>query len=1323
MSGRGLTKMSQPLIPPLKLTPFNIGEFAFHLSSNSPSSSHSSRQPPSGIGINPRSSTDSSTVRLALQNNHDTHIRSSADRNDSGDDNSIFQLHPTSERCNSQHENNPSLLQTQDQWRPAFLKRRTIYGFVAALAFLITILEAIFIISEKRHGLDSSSVSLHYIWTYGPTAIFTCFGAVWACVDYEAKAIAPWLRPRETRGSIGEPLFLDYLSMFSPLVPLRALRNRDLLVAACTTVSHLFKILTILGPSLIMLMQVNVDTPAALQTHFVDDTSRLSDVGLMPLYNILGFAQYELPWPDGSSENFAYQSVVPPPEGATGLRAVVDGLSFGMNCQVATLDAVSLHQSENSYSTFAEATLSLNISSSGCSLAFSTEFLWMFQNPGAKNPAGNITIGRLFNGQCEEELSTGDESWRLAFVIGKMNYTATNNSNIFNYSLGDSDFQQLVCKPSYNISDIEIVQQDTSTPPHISLVKDPRNRTLEHVHAWDLAGAIVDLYNATKSFSSDSISEFTTVASTIANFHFQDNPNMDLDRITTIILGLSNSSFPDEASYFDANLLEPALTSYFRMHGILLSHDALMDFWIDDNTGAFQVPQQRLVVKVLSCQLMVGLCVVSACILLAVLKVLPRELSFAGDPGTILGTAVLSGPVMLRFPSNLGAANLARLREILLSDTCTSPRPRRDTSSETPLDKSSIKFHQPISLHPVSRLLIAFITAGAVALLEALLQQSAQHNGIGPVYDRVYLHYLWTILPTIVLSLIGLYFSSVDWELRTLIPFDALRRGSAPAKTLLNPGLLGKLYPQAIHAELRTRNFSSAFTSTASLVASLLAIAAGSLFVEMSVPVTVATNLRVVDAFSLPDMYNDSYKYNSGPQSVISSLVLESNLSYPPHIYEGLAFPTLIWEDQEVFLGNTNITSVKMTAVVPAMRSRLNCYKYSQSDISATFLRGFDPDAYLTSHYGSSSAWGGTFGPAGDRIVVNITGEFCSQELAIPQLSATAVFYVGAEAPAQGIFGASITANNILFSACSGFLYLWGNFNSSDQGSAVISASAVHCNLSMETVETDTVFSGPELEIDITRAPSPREDTVQVVLPEEKASRDAGFASLLFYTNLVSLPTWPAKTGRPTFLDPIFSLLTSSRYAIPADYMADAQKEDEVVSAIQLHHNIIMAQAISQTARVSLPSNTTTVTHLRSTDPGGFTSHGNNATNSDNSSIIQATITDYSDAPKCVQMDATATRVLEALLGAVLGLSLLGWALMPRTAILPRPATSIVGTLALIADGNLLGTREGDTGTLAVEIREDQLLMLGWGPPGEKEKDYEQRRFGIWAMPRIFFDD
>lgn len=78
-------------------------------------------------------------------------------------------------------------------WRPLFLRRSVLACFFLVFATILVALSILRWVSKKNQGLCSVRGGDHYLWTYGPVAIFLVLRALWYQVDYAARRAMPWL--------------------------------------------------------------------------------------------------------------------------------------------------------------------------------------------------------------------------------------------------------------------------------------------------------------------------------------------------------------------------------------------------------------------------------------------------------------------------------------------------------------------------------------------------------------------------------------------------------------------------------------------------------------------------------------------------------------------------------------------------------------------------------------------------------------------------------------------------------------------------------------------------------------------------------------------------------------------------------------------------------------------------------------------------------------------------------------------------------------------------------------------------------------------------
>ncbi|KAH8901542.1 hypothetical protein GQ53DRAFT_815003 [Thozetella sp. PMI_491] len=140
-----------------------------------------------------------------------------------------------------------------------------------------------------------------------------------------------------------------------------------------------------------------------------------------------------------------------------------------------------------------------------------------------------------------------------------------------------------------------------------------------------------------------------------------------------------------------------------------------------------------------------------------------------------------------------------------------------------------------------------------IATIEALLHNSNQNSRLGNVTDDAYLHYLWTVIPATIMSLLGLYLGSLDNSTCSLAPYSATysaMKTAAPFSRSIGLSLLDISIPRALVREVQVRAYAEFAATLACFVVWLSAIFAGSLLSKDAVTLTYPTQLLAIS--SLP---------------------------------------------------------------------------------------------------------------------------------------------------------------------------------------------------------------------------------------------------------------------------------------------------------------------------------------------------------------------------------------------------------------------------------------------------------------------------------------
>ncbi|KAI1385478.1 uncharacterized protein F4822DRAFT_432330 [Hypoxylon trugodes] len=204
--------------------------------------------------------------------------------------------------------------------------------------------------------------------------------------------------------------------------------------------------------------------------------------------------------------------------------------------------------------------------------------------------------------------------------------------------------------------------------------------------------------------------------------------------------------------------------------------------------------------------------------------------------------------------------------------------------------------------------------------------------------------------------------------------------------------------------------------------------------------------------------------------------------------------------------------------------------------------------------------------------------------------------------------------------------YLWTLLSAT----ILISASALGCNDTLETVDVNMSFITPRLQLDQAHPPAPIESTSRPA-PAEITIFSTTYEIGVFMTNYLyaSLESIPPDSNITVF-DAFFEQLVTSRYAIPLSAMSDPTQVEVVRDAIIFQHGIIAAQWYNEHLRVNVSSDTS---------GSVFPSLSNLAEN--NTGFYTGTATNPYGRNRLMQ-DEASTRVIQALL--LITLILLYWA-------------------------------------------------------------------------------
>lgn len=1194
-------------------------------------------------------------------------------------------------------------------WRPLYLRRAVLLGFILVFILVIIAIESLLATSNQKNGIASNSVSLHYLWTYGPTAFLTGVAALWARTEYQSKLVAPWIRLSQGAVPASRTLQLDYVGQFPPSAIFSSLRNRDYTVTIALTVSIIIKILITLSTGLITLTLVHIhgDYPMILQDKFIDSDVNFSTTGNLPWHMMRGLSDWNMKLSDGISKDYAFQSIQTNLPDAAEIRATVDGMANSLDCQPAELGLLGASYVDRaSYvDNVYTALLNVSVTSPGCNVSLASF-------DGVYN--GSELFARFQSVQCDEV--TGDAGRRLLLLFGNLTYDYSHNitydtlnSSILPHTGTMNNSTQMLCLPTYTIGRVDVMRSGTRAA-NVEPVQGAPVRTLNSVNGWDFVDAQLSMAESGKKDNSDNPNFW---ARTI------DISKTSVDVDSYMEAALTNQLGPpvtQATTFYDRAVLQQTVTDFYQQFSAIIAKQSLMSPESVDIWGSATINEKRLMVRAWVAQWMVALA--AACIILAAGAVftVPTRGFLPCNPNSLTSLAFLfhhSYGLLAKFHS-AGAVDDENLTRFLASSTLQSGIVQHPVSSEvvyrvfdtgegkdedtSRLPQMSSKTLHPVALHPVCRALLCVAIIGLITALELLLRKSTLENGLGDITNDIYMHYTWTALPAFIFGLLSLAFSSMDFQIRSFAPYMTLKQYTTK-DVFTQLEFLDMTLPAAIYKEIKLKNPWALVSTTALLIAAFFSTLSASLFQELSVPVTLSTTLHAKQSFSL-----DGYLDIESTQRVaeISSLILESNLSFPQFTYNNLAFPELVLAPDLFTNANLNVSAVSISTIIPALHGKIDCRLYDSSKIHTNLVTnvsdcgGYDfcrIRPYLVRNV------------SGHALEMSMEGEEC---FSAPPNYNYAIWvkpntsYIGLM-PAYLNHRLCTGENCKSTQACSQKLFIWGKMDYSSEP-IIQHIAAMGCNGSVEAVDVETTFLGTDL--DIKNPPRSCEDTARNTTVE---SFDIGELIRYFAEFDVG----------PQDLDSFFTLLTTSPWAVPLAALGDPSANADVATAIHTQYGIIMAQAMAA-LRVSAEQSTATLPAPIA--PG----------DTDARPRYAATVTDPAGRRRVVQ-DPASTHVLAAMLAAALLLSIVGWVASPRADVLPRSPTSIVSGLALVAGGNLMGRVPPEAGAGTGWRSPEEMVAalggprsrfwIGWGllpdeegreSGGENEAGVSQ--FGIFVV-------
>ena len=1170
-------------------------------------------------------------------------------------------------------------------WVPKWLRRRVVSVFLGWFAVAIAAIGALTQYSNVNHGIAEPPSYLFYLWTFGPSAVFTIIAAVWERVNYQSMRLTPWMKLRQSPSVDIKILSLDYQSFLAaPAVLFCALRNHHYLVAFCTLISLLLRILVVLSTGLIFLHSTPLSTSvqAAVSDRISPEnlvsfvnTSVLSETALIQLEGI-AHAQGQPPFGFNPQGAFQIFEVAPGDGNDTTVSAVVAG--FWAEVQCVPADTNVLYSSANGNTD--GATVSTN--SSLCQRG------WEF-----RGPSGSL------NTQLQWYVYFGTGSDDDLWCGPGGNGIFAQGFYFFNQTGGLIKSVAAHCKPEYFSGKVEVTNRGGKT--QVKRLLSPAPTLLD----WDLTRITHDiLRNRDIKTHGTSTTNIYTLGKNAFEASTYDVTELPSPVRTGMKLGgRSDDSIPTLTEDLDPEALVMGLQNFYQQFTTLLVHSELRKPENATVSGVSVSSKVRLLVQSVISTVMVSiLAVIFIVTAISMLFLLPKPGATPANPETILGIGLCLRPSadLLQRLSGSATATLSQTKalvvgtysaysgmrsgqgEISSAASVQSGLLEQGIRSREPAKPATIvSWYNPFIMRLVPRALMSVLLVGLISALVALQRISSENTGIARVGDTTYLHFLWTSVPTLLMVGVGLFFSAVDSQIRSLSGFIFMRSGTSANVQQANTSYADQTAITALAAAVRARTWSVVVSTSAVLLVAALTIFSATLFTVLPVPAEETVLLQTEQWFSLVDQPEAQVGYTF---SAISTLEL-GTFDYPVGMYNNIIFPRLAANTNDTKLSGETATGGGMVTTnesespsdpavmarvrTPALRAGLECVLCPSercnvsSQMSGQITSSTDPvfiQANVTAINGAVLPWN-----MANCGFFYIQGNFFSlwdRE--------------------DGEFSLSILPGNRSTTACPTSSFVWGKVDYGDGlisgGLSIGNMAVMMCNDFLETIDVDVQLPLPSLQPDFRNTPP------QVV--EASASKVEEF-----------LPPVPSIAG--TQQRHLFVTLPSERYGqMPRSYVGEEKHNQAVMEAQMDWWKLAVASTLHSSG------------YWRNFGESAAPAANGTASSNNTKSIVREGLLD-STKPVPIEVaitDNTARRVvmnhaptyaLISLLAALLVLNLASLWLLPRK-LVPKAPGSILGMASLMADSNMFARypaaaehiREGE-----VERAFDGLVFkMGW---------------------------
>jgi hypothetical protein len=481
----------------------------------------------------------------------------------------------------------------------------------------------------------------------------------------------------------------------------------------------------------------------------------------------------------------------------------------------------------------------------------------------------------------------------------------------------------LFCKPSYKLENALVYLNASNSILNISTNGISRSLPLS---SMDMLKAFE---NSLSSASDVFIATSVIVGNTDSSSH---------DVFFQVLISISPEK--DPARYMDAQNLEADTRSFFDATWTQLASQHLLSSGTYDlGTGTTSTKELRLVLRPLTIYLLdAGLMALAMCtslmfFLRTTISGIP-DLPNLGRVATILAASPelvesCSGESLEQLNPRLSNSVESRVAQETDNAFVTN-----DSSGANPQPKQRMIYWRPLAMSRWLQIVVLALPVAIVGTIEATYHISVKQQGLGEVSEHEYLHYTWTFVPALIMTLVKLLGQTMAFSIELLDSYLLLRLGNTPGNQTLFMDYLSGNSLSRCYRSIRSKRFAVFSISLVTLLSPFLTIVVSGLFDTQSIPKFVNTKFDVADRVDLTTLAAQGYTPNELLHTDAANLLIRQAIPYPAGSFENFVLPNPIIPsdlsdlDGIPSLFNASSISVNMTG----LQMRIECEVMDQSE-------------------------------------------------------------------------------------------------------------------------------------------------------------------------------------------------------------------------------------------------------------------------------------------------------------------------------------------------------------------------------------------------------